>query len=333
MDTNLEVLQKGHLLVAGEIGIDEYLWGTVSRISPEAPVPVVEVESRTTQLGLTANVAQNIVSLGARVTLVSIRGEDQDGELLSGMIQKAGVQSSTLISDPTRPTLRKVRVIAQRQHVVRVDYESSAPLDIKTSERFTQTLCDLIPSCDGIILQDYGKGIWKPDTMAFLDRAKELKKPVFVDPSRVSSLELYRGTTLLTPNRMEAQLLTGTPSREEKSEDTLYKMAKTILEKTRAEHTIITCGSEGMVALSKDQNTLLKIPTFAREVFDVTGAGDTVIAVLSLCSLAGFPLSRCMEIANAAAGLVVARVGTASITMEELVQEWVRLQNAGLIHP
>lgn len=333
-DAVLKKLEGVHLLIAGEVGIDEYLWGDTRRISPEAPVPVVEIDSQTYKLGLAANVAQNIVSLGAKATLIGVRGEDADGDKLEKMILDAGIRSPILIGDSTRPTLRKVRVIAQRQHVVRVDYEKSHPLDAKTSKRLRECVCDQMGICDGIIVQDYGKGIWSQDSISFIKEARQKKKPVFVDPSPVSSLALYRGATLLSPNVSEAQSLCGQTHPPAKlvarDNERLQSLGVRILEETLAEHVVITCGEWGMVSVSKD-TALKRISTFAKDVFDVTGAGDTVIAVLALMYVTGQSLSLCMQVANSAAGIVVGRIGTASVTRDELKEELERLESAGLI--
>lgn len=327
---------KAHLLVAGEVGIDEYIWGHTFRISPEAPVPVVEVKSKECKLGLSANVAQNIASLGGKVTLVSVRGNDPDGEELQRMLEGAGIRNCSFVNDPSRPTLRKVRVLAQRQHVVRIDYEKSHGLDAKLAKQFTEMICDQIPHCDGVILQDYAKGLWNHDTMAFLKHAREHKKPVFVDPSRLSAAALYRGVTLLTPNTAEAEILSGFPPAPDRSslgkdDKRLLAIAEKILADTDAEHAIITCGEYGMVSLNRGSHTLNRIPTYARDVFDVTGAGDTVISVLALMQVLGHPLTVCMQVANAAAGIVVGRVGASSVTPTELQQELERLEKVGLI--
>jgi rfaE bifunctional protein kinase chain/domain len=331
----IEKMRGAHLLVAGEVGIDEYIWGDTRRISPEAPVPVVEVESQTYHLGLAANVAQNIVSLGGQTTLLSVCGLDADGEKLQRMVADVGIQKSVFLGDESRPTLRKVRIIAQKQHVVRVDYERVHPLDAKLVKQFTESLCDLLPSTDGVIIQDYGKGLWNSDTVGFIRRAQELKKPVFVDPSRLAPLHLYKGATLLTPNISEAETLTGFQHEPSKTagrdDERLTRMTKKMLDLTECEHAIVTCGAVGMVSLTKGETGLLRIPTFAREVFDVTGAGDTVISVMAMMSVLGYPLSMCMQIANAAAGIVVGKIGTASVTPEELKVELERLHTLGLL--
>jgi D-glycero-beta-D-manno-heptose-7-phosphate kinase len=334
-----EKFRGAHLLVAGEVGIDEYLFGETRRISPEAPVPVVEVHSQSLKLGMAANVAQNVTSLGGKVSLVSLRGQDPDGERLERMVTEAGIQSAYFIDDPTRPTLRKVRVVAQKQHVVRVDYERSHVLDAKLAKRFNDSLCDRLSQVDGVIVEDYGKGLWNPDTMVFVTEAKARKIPVFVDPSRTSPLALYRQSTLMTPNVEEAESLTGLRHevRGQAGTDKAYlkRVARKLLEVAELEHAIVTCGANGMVSLSRPgtgtqlEQELNCIPTYAREVFDVTGAGDTVIAVLALMFVSGYPLTDCMRVANAAAGLVVSRIGTCSVSSDELVREVNRLSEKG----
>lgn len=328
--------EKAHLLVAGEVGIDEYIWGDTRRISPEAPVPVVEVESQELKLGLGANVAQNITSLAGKVTLVSVRGNDRDGEQLEKMLGDAKITRSILHTDPSRPTLRKARVIAQRQHVVRIDYEKSHPLDAKMVKAFNDSICDSLDSVDGVIVQDYGKGLWNRDTMAFVKTAREKKKPVFVDPSRVTQVGLYNGVTLLTPNTAEAEILAGSTPQASKSatgkdDGRLMEIGRKILSETNADHLIITCGEWGMISLDQKSPKLNRIPTFAKDVFDVTGAGDTVISVLALMYVLGHPLSRCMEVANAAAGIVVGHIGCATVSPVELQTEIEHLVASGII--
>lgn len=324
-----------HLLVVGEVGIDEYIWGDTHRISPEAPVPVVEVQSVDHKLGLSANVAQNLASLGVKTTLLTVCGEDEDAKTLTRMVRDAGIQEFDALKDASRPTLRKVRVICQKQHVVRVDFERSHALQPRLKKAFVERICDELPKADGVIIQDYGKGLWNLDTLTFIKEARNKNKPVFVDPSRLSPVELYSGVTLLTPNLSEAEALTGeknpgTQSQEFPKEH-LEKMALKILKATGCEDSIITCGSWGMVAVSKDKPELIRIPTYARKVFDVTGAGDTVIAVLSLMKVLGKPLADCMRVANAAAGVVVGQIGAASVTPEELRKELDHLQSENLI--
>jgi D-glycero-beta-D-manno-heptose-7-phosphate kinase len=330
----LSLFGGANILVAGEVGIDEYIWGDTRRISPEAPVPVVEVESTSFHLGLAANVAENIVSVGGKATLLSVCGADADAEKLHQMVSGAGIQKSHFIEDPSRPTLRKVRIIAQKQHVVRVDYERCHALNASLVKQFSEVLYDLLPACDGVVLQDYGKGLWTPDTVSFIRYAREHKKPVFVDPSRSTPLSFYAGATLLSPNISEAEALTGFGQQRGYSgeeDGRLFRMAEHILRVTEADHAVITCGAMGMVSLTQGQSALQRIPTFAREVFDVTGAGDTVISILALMVVTGHPLDFCIKVANAAAGLVVGKIGTASVSSELLKVELERLLGLGLI--
>lgn len=325
----IKEFSQAHLLVAGEVGIDEYIWGETHRISPEAPVPVVEVQSVDLKLGLSGNVAQNLTSLGAKASVLTICGEDGDAGRLMNLLDKARVEKVIALKDESRPTLRKARVICQKQHVVRVDYERSHSLSPKLAQNFLEALCDSLESVDGVILQDYGKGLWNLKTLEFIKVAQQKKKPVFVDPSRTTPLEFYQGVTLLTPNLAEAEMLTRRRSEKTHSEvfpeKHLESMALEILKTTQCEESIITCGPWGMVAVTQNDPQLKRIPTFAKTVFDVTGAGDTVIAVLSLMKVLGKPLADCMRVANAAAGIVVGQVGAASVTPEELREAITRI--------
>ncbi len=331
----IEKFSDTHILVVGEVGIDEYLWGECRRISPEAPVPVVEVDSRTFKLGLSGNVAQNIASLGGRVSLLSVCGEDADASQLKEMLAHAGVTDCEFVVDPSRPTLRKVRVLAQKQHVVRVDYERSHKLAPDLAQQLTQKIEKRLDGVQGVIVQDYGKGIWNADTMSFVKKAREKKIPVFVDPNRQSALSLYQGVTLLTPNLLEAETLCRFPNEPSriagKNSERLGQMAAEILRATNSSHAVITCGEFGMVSLTAGESELSKIPTFARDVFDVTGAGDTVVAVIAMMYSMGNPLPLCLRVANAAAGIVVGQIGASVVTPNELRQELVRVQSLGLL--
>lgn len=328
----VEKFRDTRILVAGEIGIDEYLIGECSRISPEAPVPIVEVERRIEGMGLAGNVAHNLASLGAQVAILGISGDDSDGELLKSRLQSVGVVPY-LIPDKTRPTLRKVRVIAQKQHLVRIDYERSHRLDANCAKRFRDLLLEVLQEYDALILQDYGKGVWCPDTISLISEVRRIGKAVYVDPSRKTPLPWYEGATLLTPNMMEAQCLCGATHRASKElgndNEALRILAKQILDTVHSDYSVITCGEWGMVALQRGSNALLRIPTFAREVYDVTGAGDTVISVMALMHLQGANIESCMKVSNAAAGIVVGRLGASSVTPGELSQELNRLELLG----
>lgn len=310
------------VLVAGEVGIDEYLWGDAARVSPEAPVPVVELARQTFHLGMAGNVAQNLAALGATPVLVSVAGADGDAEHLKALLRDAGVDDATLLVDPTRPTLRKTRVIARRQHVVRLDREKRHRLSPALAREFADAMSARLADVDAVIVEDYGKGLWNLDTMAFVGRAAALGKPVFVDPTRSTPIAVYRGATLLTPNLDEAAALAKMEIDDKASfvadDGRLTELGHALLAGTDAEHAVITLGEWGMAYLSQGQDSCARIPTFAREVFDVTGAGDTVIAVVALAYAKGLPLADCLRLANAAAGVVVARVGTSAVSPTEL---------------
>lgn len=318
----LENTSKTSLLIIGESGIDEYIWGSSHRISPEAPVPVIEVESTDLKLGLSANVAQNILSLGGNTYLISVCGNDSDALKLESLLNEKGIVNFSFVIDPSRPTLRKTRVIAQKQHVVRVDYEKIHRLDAKIAKNFLEQVDLQMGKHQGLIVQDYGKGLFNADTISFVREAKKRQIPVFVDPNRNTPLEIYRDSTLLTPNLAEAQVLVGKNPEPSKiigqDDEKLKSISETILEKTNSEHVVITCGEYGMVSFSKN-NTFHRIPTYAREVFDVTGAGDTVIALLSMAYCQGYSLPDCMKLANIAAGIVVGKMGAACVTRDEFL--------------
>ncbi|MBI1860006.1 MAG: bifunctional hydroxymethylpyrimidine kinase/phosphomethylpyrimidine kinase [Deltaproteobacteria bacterium] len=322
-------LKGARILVAGEMGLDEYLAGECRRISPEAPVPVLEVDSNFFRLGLSANVAQNISSLGATVELVSVRGDDSDGHRMTELLDAHKI-GHHLIVDKSRPTLRKVRVIAQKQHIVRIDFEKAHRLDESTSVAFRTAVIDRLRDYDALVLQDYAKGIWHPGTVTLIEEAKNLGKAVYVDPNRNSSAQLYGGATILTPNMVEAEALCGAAHVTSKllgpDDRRLKQLATQIVETTGAAYTLITCGEWGMVCLDRERNRFLRIPTYAQEVFDVTGAGDTVVALIALMHSQGASIDECMKVSNAAAGIVVARLGTATVTPVELAAELERLE-------
>jgi rfaE bifunctional protein kinase chain/domain len=335
IDKLLDSTGSTHLLVAGEIALDEYVWGTTTRISPEAPVPVIEVEKSTMKLGMAANVAQNILSLGAKATLISVIGQDENGQAIQSMLDDCGITKRTLIIDESRPTLRKMRVIAGKQHVVRVDYEKSHPLDPQIATQFRQSIESHVADVDGIIVQDYGKGLWTPQVMEFVKLARKYQCPIFVDPCRATPPSLYRHCALMSPNVLEAQAMTGGEVRfgrvSENKLTQLKKLANVLLDETEAKDMIITCGPDGMISLSGDRKSFNHIPTFAREVFDVTGAGDTVISVIALTQVLGLPIWRCMQIANAAAGIVVGRIGAGCVSKKELKEELQHLSEIGML--
>lgn len=301
--------------VVGDLMLDRFVWGRVSRISPEAPVPVVEIEREDYHLGGAANVARNLASLGASPLLVGTVGTDDAAGTLRRTLLSRGLSDESVVAVPRRRTTVKTRIIAHHQQVVRADWESTEDLDHEAEERVLATLDRLISRCDALVLSDYAKGTLTPKVIArAIDLAKTRRAPVLVDP-KARRYHLYRGVTLVTPNLIEAERFTGISIR---SEADLGQAASAILTDLEARAVLITRGEQGMSLFERDREPL-HIPTFAREVFDVTGAGDTVIATAALALACGTSLSRAAELANRSAGIVVGKLGTASVLPEELL--------------
>jgi D-beta-D-heptose 7-phosphate kinase/D-beta-D-heptose 1-phosphate adenosyltransferase len=296
------------VLVLGDLMLDRYIWGAVSRISPEAPVPVVEVKKDSLCLGGAGNVAQNLRSLGAEPVLAGVVGDDPEGR----WVRENAVESRGVFFDKSRSTTVKTRIIAHHQQVVRVDLEQKGTL----STELEQKILDFIRSekHDGLLISDYNKGIVTPSLMAqALPLAKERRIPVFVDP-KVPHFRLYSPVTLITPNHFEAEKIVGHGCQ---TDTEVERAGAEILSLISCRYLIIKRGEQGMTVFEQGKRPLY-IPTVAREVFDVTGAGDTVIAAASLALLAGATIGEAARIANAAAGIVVGKIGTATVTPEEL---------------
>lgn len=324
----LPQLEGRRLVVIGDIGLDEYVLGEVRRISPEAPVPVLEVTSEDQRLGLSANVAQNIASLGGIAHMVAVVGDDAAAAVLRGKLHAAGVSSQFLISDPTRPTTRKLRVMTGQHHIVRVDYEHKRFLSPEVEKKLLGTFASVVPEADGVIVEDYAKGLLSESTLQqIISIAKKRGVPVMVDPNRSTPARFYNGATLMTPNRDEAVALSGLDYDElHVRPDYLDEVGRAILKKMDLQHLIITRGKEGMTLFSERQ--VFHLPTFARQVFDVTGAGDTVIAALALGWVAGFSLQESCVLGNLAAGVVVGKVGSVPCTKAELLEFSVQMAAA-----
>ena len=302
------------LLIFGDVGVDEYVLGSVSRISPEAPIPVVEVSSISKKLGLSANVAANIQSLGGSPLLVAVHGDDREGESLKGLLEEKGISTSHLVSDSGRPTTSKMRVLSGQHHIVRVDYETKNNIDSKTFSALEEKVDELIDDVDGIVIQDYAKGmISEASSQMVIKKAKSKNKAVIVDPYRSTPLDYYRGADFMTPNRDEAFELARQLPAGEWTPD-VDSIGPALMKKIQAHKMVITLGSQGMKIFSEDRPSL-QLPTFARKVFDVTGAGDTVIAAFSLALAAGWSIELAGYLANLAAGVVVGHVGAVACSL------------------
>ncbi len=294
--------------------VDHYIWGSVKRISPEAPVPVVNVNSESVRLGGAGNVVNNILGLGGQVSFCSVIGEDEAGQWIRARVASKGIDLSGLVVEENRPTTKKTRIIAHQQQVVRFDHEVSGAFLPKTNRRLINTVLDTLSQVDCLAISDYSKGvITKPLLRKILPAAIKHGIPIVVDP-KVSHFPYYKKVTLVTPNHLEASQASGI---EIGDEDTLLKAGKTLLKKLGSEAVLITRGEHGM-SLFEKSGTLTHIPTEAKQVFDVTGAGDTVLGTLALALAAGAALPRAAKLANVAAGIVVGIVGTAAIEREML---------------
>ncbi|MEZ5063116.1 MAG: D-glycero-beta-D-manno-heptose-7-phosphate kinase [bacterium] len=302
------------IVVLGDVMLDEYVWGEASRISPEAPVAIVEVERETLRLGGAANVARNIASLGGRVELLALVGEDARAESLAEALEAEGIAANGLLADPDRPTTLKTRIVASRQQIVRVDRESRAPLTGKLRERFVDSLMARLDTAGGVLVSDYGKGVVDLPMMELVAREARAREIfVAVDPKE-SHFYLYRHVSIVTPNVHEASRAARLEIRGTRN---LEEAGRKLLAELESDALLITRGPEGMSLFRTDRETT-HIPVMAREVYDVTGAGDTVIATLTLAAVAGASLEHAAALSNAAAAVVVGEVGTAAVTPDEL---------------
>lgn len=317
---DVKKLAGQRLMVLGDVGLDEYVLGEVRRISPEAPVPVLEVESQDMRLGLAGNVAQNISALGAHPCLISVVGRDSGADRLRELFHSKNVTTDYLIEDLERPTTRKTRVMAKHHHLVRVDYESRKFLSPEAEAKTVKMIEKVLPQVDGVILEDYAKGLLSAGLMAELLRLCHAhKKPVYVDPHRSNPAEFYKGVDLIKPNFDEALALSGLTYDDLRDSPTkVNQIGQVLLKKTGARRLIVTRGKDGMILFEDDKT--IQIPTYARQVFDVTGAGDTVIATLALGLSAGLSAEESAVLANFAAGVVVGQVGCVPCSSAELVQ-------------
>lgn len=308
---------KARVLVVGDLILDEFIWGKVSRISPEAPVPVVWVDSENFMPGGASNVANNIRSLGGEVFLVGVVGEDPRGGVLQALLRKKGVNCEGVFSDPHRPTTQKTRVIAHHQQVVRIDREIVRPVSDALLRGITRFIASKIKEVDALIIEDYGKGVVVPRLVQEIVKiGKKHKKIITVDP-KDTHFSYYQGVTTITPNHHEAGSAVGIAI---KDEATLEAAGRKLLRKVRCETALITLGENGMSIFQRGQPTV-KIPTVARDVFDVSGAGDTVISAYTLARAAKASAQEAAYISNCAAGIVVGKVGVAVTTQEELLEE------------
>ncbi len=299
-----EVLQRFknlRILVVGDVILDRYVFGKVERISPEAPVPVVEVQREEFRLGGAGNVANNLASLGIKTYLLGVVGQDYGRHIIRGLLKESGIED-LLVEDPNRPTTEKTRIVALSQQLLRVDSESRDPIHGQILEKF---LNRLEVSVDGVIISDYAKGVV---VKQLIDKVKQKELFFSIDP-RPQNKNLYMGASLMTPNEKEARSMF--------AGETLQELGWGLKRELRLDTLVITLGAKGMALFDKEYKVF---PARAKQVYDVSGAGDTVVAVLTACALAGVDWEGACELANLCAGIVVGKLGTAVVKPEEILQ-------------
>ena len=304
------------VLVLGDLMLDHYIWGIVSRISPEAPVPIVNVSKETLLPGGAANVAHNICTLEGKVSLCGVIGRDEAGAILLNLLKESLHDAAGVVIEEGRPTTTKTRVIAHNQQVVRFDREKRDEISKPVRQTILATIKEQIDRTDCLVVSDYAKGVVTPSLMKeIMILAKPAGIPVVVDP-KVGHFSYYRGATIITPNHLEAARAAKI---EIEDEETLRQAGFTLMDQMQGEAVLITRGEHGMNLFERD-GKITHIPTVAKEVYDVTGAGDTVVSVLALALAAGANFVEASKLANFAAGVVVGIVGTSTVRQEELLK-------------
>jgi D-beta-D-heptose 7-phosphate kinase/D-beta-D-heptose 1-phosphate adenosyltransferase len=314
----LDRASQRHLLVIGDLMLDEFVWGRVGRISPEAPVPVVEVSGESFYPGGAANVARNLREFTAKVGVVGMIGRDRGGDLLRQLLTDQKIDTSACSVSADFPTIVKTRIIARQQQVVRVDREKILAPDEKQIESVVACVKKILPKIDGIIFEDYGKGFLAEKLVSgIVAPARARKKIIAADPNPRNNIP-WRGLSVVKPNRSEAFHAAGIPLQESDADDkALKKVGAALLQRWRAELVLITLGEEGMMLFQHNQKPH-RVATKARQVFDVSGAGDTAIALFTLALCGGATPREAAAIANHASAVVVGKLGTATVSPDEL---------------
>lgn len=312
----LENFNQQKILVIGDLILDKFIWGEVNRISPEAPVPVVKVKKESFAPGGSLNVANNIHSLNGQPYVVGVIGDDLMGNILISKLKEKGIETEGLIIDKQRPTTLKTRIVAHSQQVVRVDYEETEEINDETFDKISSYIKKIIKDVKTIVISDYGKGVITSQLLhSIFELNLEYQKYILVDP-KVNHFELYKHATLITPNHYEASTAAKIQINDEK---TLLKAGKKLLSELELEALIITRSENGLSLFEKNGD-ISHIPTVAKEVYDVSGAGDTVIATCALSLVAGSTLKQAAYLSNCAGGIVVGKLGVATLTKDELKQ-------------
>lgn len=309
----LSTFKPKHILVIGDLMLDEYHWCSVGRISPEAPVPVCRIEKTTVVPGGAANVAHNIVALQSQVSLFGFIGKDTPGDTLVHLLKTHNIDTTGIIQVPHASTILKSRIIAGQQHVVRVDREDLSAISRSVQNKLLEKMNEKMPEIDAVLLSDYLKGtLTESFTQHLIQIAKKHKKPIIVDP-KGDKYTKYKGATVLTPNFSEFKAVT---KKQYSNEKDIQNEGLKLVKKLQLDSLLVTRSEKGMSLLANGKKT--DIPTRAQEVFDITGAGDTAIAMLSVGIANGLNMEEASYLANAAAGIVVAKIGTSTTTLSEI---------------
>lgn len=304
------------ILIVGDVMLDEYVWGEVRRISQEAPIPVVEVQRRTYAPGGAANVATNVTGLGGLARIGGVVGQDEGANQLRRLLLESGVLVDGLLSDTERPTTLKTRIVAHSQQVVRVDMERRTPLSAELEEALLHWATTHLAEVGACVLSDYSKGVVSAEfSQRLIGLARERNKPIIVDP-KSADFSRYRGATVITPNVLEAERAV---KAEISGNEDLERVGRQLLDVLGDSQLLLTRGAQGLALFAPNADTLT-IPAVARNVYDVTGAGDTVVSTLALALAAGATMEQAARLANRAAGIVVGKLGTARVTLSELQQ-------------
>lgn len=344
LQTILDQLEGKQILIIGDVILDEYICGDIKRISPEAPVPVLEVTSQTVRLGGAANVAHNVVGLGGKASLIGIVGDDRQGATLMNLLNQEKIDTTGVYVDKSRPTTTKTRLVAQIpeaslsacQQLIRVDRETGQPISVYLQKQLLEAVSDHIPQADAVVFEDYNKGVLTETLIqAVIDEARHFCIPVVVDP-KAKNFWSYKNVTVVTPNHKEASTATNCKITNEAS---LLEIGETILERLNIQYLLITRGAEGMSLFCKGENgeppRVDSIPAHPCKVFDGTGAGDTVVAVLCLALAAKIDILDAARLSNVAGGIAVGEVGCFTATREKLaraihLEEKKRFTDSGL---
>jgi len=307
------------VVVVGDVMVDEYLWGLVERISPEAPVPVVDLQEQSFRLGGAANVAWNLVTFGVKTHLIGVVGDDTSAKVLRQELERKGISDAGLIVDKNRHTTRKTRVIAHSQQVVRIDRENREPVSPEIEDQILKIFRQVLDESDGVIISDYFKGVVTERVVKGIIQEARIKgKFIAVDPKEKHFM-YFRGVNVITPNQKEAGVIVGEKLTTDKA---VYEAGWKIIDMLEVESVLITRGEKGMTLFERN-GEITHFPAVAKEVYDVTGAGDTVISVFTACAVSGATLKESALISNYAAGIVVGELGTAAVRRDELLKEMV----------